>query len=185
MSSIRNDRSSARCSLTQHSPTFARISCCHFLFTVAPLFFLNILLDEIKNLKCQLLIAATAGIEDTGNSPALPLFLHNQWVSTTTRETLQLPIKEHHRQMKKCKIIDSKYQTKNTDAAILVQYSAETLEIFFLKEAPTSQKTQNNLILFQFFDLLIKQKHFGSLLIYTSRLQPYQRDRSAHFFPWH
>lgn len=42
---------------------------------------------------------------------------------------------------------------KNTDVAILVQYCAETLEIFFLKEAAASQKTKKNLILFQFFDL--------------------------------
>lgn len=42
------------------------------------------------------------------------------------------------------KIIDSKYKKtiKNTDVAILVQYCAETLEIFFLKEATNQSESQ-------------------------------------------
>lgn len=65
----------------QFNPTVADV-CTHQLLSLSlhccSIDFFNILLDEIKNLKCQLLIAAAAGIEDTGNSPAFPLFFPNQ-----------------------------------------------------------------------------------------------------------
>lgn len=172
MSLTRDDQSFPRCSLTQHSP---HNSWCHFVFTVAVFFFFfYLLLDKKTNVKHSF-CCCLERYSKQSCSTLVPLHL---WVSTTTRKTSQLPLIDQHGQITKYKELTVNItHTQNTDMEILVQYCAETCGNIFWKK----KKNQSDPV--SFLWPLIKQKHFGSLLIYLSCLQPYQRDRSAHFFP--